>query len=113
MAETKKFPNTDYLYYKPETCTHPQRIAKVEVIEENLLSADKSYTIARLIYESGEVAFGIRWNIAYDQYENEDCRLGKKVCLGFPYSRNYPTWFVLPEGTQLSLSFPLALNTKG
>ncbi len=110
MAEAKQFPNTNYMYYKPETCVHPARIRKVEVIHEEKTQADNSYTLAKLTYDTGETALGIRWNIAYDQYKDERCQKGEVVCLGFPYSHSYPTWFILPQNSTLThvLSIPLS-----
>lgn len=90
------------MYHNPEKCTHPKRLERIQIIYEDRTNVDKSYTIAKLFYKSGETAIGMRWNIAYDQYKNEDCKQGRKVCLGFPHSRGYPTWFILPENTEFN-----------
>ena len=38
----------------------------------------------------------MRWHIAPTEYElNAD---NDKICLGYPNTRGYPTWFILPDG---------------
>lgn len=96
-----QFPNTKYRYYDPSPngeCDHPSGIKVVRTICQNVQRADHSYTIAE-VDDNGTKRYAIRWNIANLQYNSPACQSGENVCLGFPYSHSYPTWFILPEGT--------------
>lgn len=108
--EASKFPyqitdkekgNSNFQYYAPEKgqCNHPYGVEVLEVIYFSK-DAATSYTIAKLNYK-GRECLGIRWNIAYDQFCDDDCFIGKHPCLGFPYSSGYPTWFVLPDNLNI------------
>lgn len=102
---TKIYKKTKYEYYDPkEECCHPQRLVKeVDVIyeEESIGAESQSFSVAYLKNGKSEnKSIGIRWNIASDQYKDEKCAKGEHICLGFPYSHKYPTWFVLPSGTK-------------
>lgn len=88
---------SNFQYYAPDKgeCNHPYGVEVLEVIYFGK-AAESSYTIARLNYKGSE-CLGIRWNIASDQFSDDNCFAGRHPCLGFPYSLGYPTWFVLPD----------------
>ena len=101
---TKTYPKTKYEYYDPKReCCHPSRMLdRVEIIyEQDEGDASNSFTVAKLYKKNMKKGYGIRWNIALDQYNDDRCKAGNLICLGFPYSHSYPTWFVLPQGTEI------------
>ena len=109
-----QFPNTNYKYYDPNPhgeCDHPSGTKVVQTIYQDLQNADHSYALAK-IDESGTQRYAIRWNIAHLQYNNSMYQSGQKVCLGFPYSHSYPTWFVLPAGAFINQNGNLEIPLK-
>lgn len=109
-----QFPNTKYRYYDPSPngeCDHPSGIKVVRTICQNVQRADHSYTIAE-VDDNGTQRYAIRWNIANLQYNSPACQSGKNVCLGFPYSHSYPTWFILPKETVVDENNILKIQWK-
>lgn len=54
-----------------------------------------SFSIAELEWE-GEECFGMRWNVARNEWDRKDKQNGSSICLGMPTSHGIPVWFILP-----------------
>ncbi len=92
-----------YKIHPPDTVTTPKTcVSDVKVIYNG---GDKhgDYSIARLKW-NGKDVIGIRWNISEKEAQDPDKKVGKKICLGEPNSRGYPTWFILPKDFLLVLA---------
>lgn len=53
---------------------------------------------------------GIRWNIAYSEWDDYRKQNGQDECIGNPQSRGIPTWFVLPDDMMFSEKFSGAMQ---
>lgn len=73
---------------KPEKVVSPKsRISEVEVIMR-----EKDFSIASFLW-NGQKRIGIRWD-------------GEGESIGYPHSRGYANWFVLPK--EVALSYAMA-----
>lgn len=55
----------------------------------------KNYIIAKIEDDNG-IHLAMRWNIASSEYETH-ANKKDKTCTGYPNTRGYPTWFILPD----------------
>lgn len=53
---------------------------------------------------------GIRWNIAYSEWDDYRKQNGQDECIGNPQSRGIPTWFVLPDDMMFGEKFSGAMQ---
>ncbi|MCQ4917018.1 hypothetical protein NE451_21310, partial [Bacteroides nordii] len=53
---------------------------------------------------------GIRWNIAYSEWDDYLKQNGQDECIGNPQSRGITTWFVLPDDMMFSEKFSRAIQ---
>jgi len=82
-------------YVKPDDVKSPKNhLELVRVLYDG--KDDPSYSIAIVKYDDGDESYAMRWNISSAEYDDPDKVQGKKLCIGNPVSRGYPTWFVLP-----------------
>jgi hypothetical protein len=80
-------------YINPKDVTSPKDAVKsVEVLYDD----PNSIAIAKIKWFDHFV-IGIRWNASYRELEDQDKASGKKICVGNPVSRGFPTWFILPK----------------
>lgn len=87
-----------YKYYDPEKVVSPRDcISEVTTIFDGGADYDKHepFSLAVVTWD-GEKRIGIRWNVTYREWEDQDKKSGVKMCVGEPNSRGYPTWFMLP-----------------
>lgn len=82
-------------YKDPNKILSPQdAVENLQVIYDG---GDSSVSIAKIKwYEKEKKVTGIRWNIGMREQNDIDKKNGKE-CVGFPSSRGYPTWFILPD----------------
>lgn len=66
----------------PREVIYPKHRLKSETLE--ILYESEQYSIAAFVWDN-EKRIGIRWNKV------------KESEIGYPKSRNYPTWFILPK----------------
>ncbi|HTH56769.1 MAG TPA: hypothetical protein VL728_12040 [Cyclobacteriaceae bacterium] len=90
-------------YTLPDKVIGPK--GKVEVIEiiydGNNGSHDRTevdVSIAKIKWK-GEAYLAIRWNVAADEYKDNDKVRGNTPCIGMPVSNGDPDWFVIPKET--------------
>lgn len=81
-------------YTKPEDVRSPRYIlTDLEILEHG---DAYDVAIAKLKW-NGKNAIGIRWNVSEKEWNDPEKKSGKKICVGNPVSRGYPTWFILPH----------------
>ena len=86
-------------YWHPSEVVSPKDYVKnVEVILDAGDGSDgnEPISIAKLEWE-GSPCFGIRWNIARREYDDEEKKKGARKCVGMPSSHGYPVWFIIPD----------------
>lgn len=66
----------------PREVIYPKRRLRAETLD--ILCESEQYSIASFIWDN-EKRIGIRWNKV------------KESDIGYPNSRKYPTWFILPK----------------
>ena len=80
-------------YFKAVDVIFPKKyVANVNVLFDGGLH---SFSIAELDWEGGK-CFGMRWNVARNEWDREDKQKGRSICLGVPTSHGKPVWFILP-----------------
>jgi len=57
-----------------------------------------------------DIIIGIRWNIAYSEWDDYRKQNGQGECIGNPQSRGIPSWFVLPDDMMFSEKFSGAVQ---
>jgi|GEM_PF-76280 len=83
-----------YSYKNPKFINSPKGVVEVvEVIYDG--KDDPAYSLAIIKWEN-TYKLGIRWNIAYSEWDDYRKQNGQDECIGNPQSRGIPTWFVLP-----------------
>ena len=81
-------------YKDPNNVRTPKDIIKdVKIIYDG---GEESFSLAKIKWKNKEVT-GIRWNVALREWNDQNKVKGIKECVGFPSSRGYSTWFILPE----------------
>lgn len=70
---------------------------------------DPAYSLAIIKWEN-TYKLGIRWNIAYSEWDDYRKQNGQDECIGNPQSRGIPTWFVLPDDMMFSEKFSGAMQ---
>lgn len=89
MTDDKYVYKNGRLCWNPAKCSCPQNTSVIRTIEDN----DK-YVLAKILYKGKDECLAIRWHIS----DREAINKGKNdICLGYPSSRGYPTWMVLPD----------------
>ena len=84
-----------YSYKNPKFINSPKGVVEVvEVIYDG--KDDPAYSLAIIKWEN-TYKLGIRWNIAYSEWDDYRKQNGQDECIGNPQSRGIPTWFVLPD----------------
>ena len=105
-----------YSYKNPKFINSPKGMVEVvEVIYDG--KDDPAYSLAIIKWENS-YKLGIRWNIAYSEWEDYRCpgtllfRVYSPLdeCIGNPQSRGIPTWFVLPDDVMFSGKFSAAMQ---
>lgn len=84
----------NYIYYDPKKVTSPKQY--IENIQPFFDGGADSFSIAKISWD-GEKHFAMRWNVAANEYNDEDKKTGKRECVGMPSSHGYPVWFLLPK----------------
>jgi len=87
-----------YKYYDPKEVVSPRDcISEVTTIFNGHTGDDEHepFSLAIVTWD-GEKRIGIRWNVTYREWDDQDKESGVKMCVGEPNSRGYPTWFMLP-----------------
>lgn len=90
-------------YTMPDMVIGPK--GKVEIIDiiydGNSGNHDRTEVDVSLtkIKWKGEPHLAIRWNVAADEYEDNDKVTGNTPCIGMPASNGEPEWFVIPKET--------------
>jgi hypothetical protein len=81
----------------PKDAIYPQtRIKNVIVLHDGTKPPHNEFSIAKLILHNGDIVFGIRWDRnSWNAGSDEN---------GYPSSRGYPTWFILPPNMKEVLS---------
>ena len=96
-----------YSYKNPRFINSPKGLVYVvEVIYDG--SDDPAYSLA-IIKWDGDYKLGIRWNIAYSEWDDYRKKNGQDECIGNPQSRGIPTWFVLPDDCLFNDNFSSAV----
>ena len=70
---------------------------------------DPAYSLAIIKWEN-TYKLGIRWNIAYSEWDDYRKQNGQDECIGNPQSRGIPTWFVLPDDMMFGEKFSGAMQ---
>lgn len=96
-------------YYKPLQVVSPKEYLKVIKIICDY--GEKSYSIAELDWD-GKICYGIRWNIARNEWNDEEKKNENKKCIGMPSSRGYPVWFILPDNFNKFIESSIVDNCK-
>ena len=92
-----------YSYKNPKFINSPKGMVEVvEVIYDG--KDDPAYSLAIIKWEN-IYKLGIRWNIAYSEWDDYRKQNGQDECIGNPQSRGIPTWFVLPDDMMFSEKF--------
>lgn len=87
----KKYKDKEYICYDPKESISPLGYEFIEMIHDN----DK-YVVARIKRPEDEnPCLVVRWYIEESEYKAN--ANSKKICKGYPNTRGYPTWFVLPD----------------
>ena len=97
-----------YSYKNPKFINSPKGVVEVvEVIYDG--KDDPAYSLAIIKWEN-TYKLGIRWNIAYSEWDDYRKQNGQDECIGNPQSRGIPTWFVLPDDMMFSEKFSGAMQ---
>lgn len=87
----KKHGDKKYICYDPEESISPLGYKFIEMIHD-----DDTYVVARIKRPEDEnPCLVVRWYI--ESSERESNGNTNKICKGYPNTRGYPTWFVLPD----------------
>ena len=97
-----------YSYKNPKFINSPKGVVEVvEVIYDG--KDDPAYSLAIIKWEN-TYKLGIRWNIAYSEWDDYRKQNGQDECIGNPQSRGIPTWFVLPDDMMFGEKFSGAMQ---
>ena len=97
-----------YSYKNPKFINSPKGVVEVvEVIYDG--KDDPAYSLAIIKWEN-TYKLGIRWNIAYSEWDDYRKQNGQDECIGNPQSRGIPTWFVLPDDMLFGEKFSGAMQ---
>jgi hypothetical protein len=92
-----------YKYHKPADVLSPKDcISNVRTIYDG--GANPGEFSVAIVEWNEEPCIGVRWNITEREIDDEDKISGKKICVGEPNSRGYPTWFILPNDLLIDLT---------
>ncbi|MDP4202566.1 MAG: hypothetical protein Q8861_07705 [Bacteroidota bacterium] len=87
-------------YNSPDRVLSPRDfLENVEVIYDGGSGEnpnDTGFSLARLTWE-GNIALGIRWNVARREWDSPEKINNSIECVGMPSSHGYPVWFVIPD----------------
>lgn len=84
----------NYIYYDPKNVTSPKQYIKN--IQPFFEGGPSRFSMAKVSW-NGEERFAMRWNVAANEYNDEDKKTGKRKCVGVPSSHGYPVWFLIPK----------------
>ena len=97
-----------YFYKNPQFINSPKGLVEVvKVIYDG--QDDPAYSLAIIKWE-GDYKLGIRWNIAYSEWDDDRKQKGQDECIGSPQSRGIPTWFLLPDDAMFEDKFIAAIQ---
>lgn len=83
--------NKKYKCYDPKESISPLGYEFIETVHD-----DDTYIIDRIKRPQDEnPCLAVRWYIANSEYVSKAD--SEKICTGYPNSRGYPTWFILPN----------------
>ena len=81
-------------YKQPNTVIGPRDyVSNVHVVYDGGVD---SFSVAKLDWE-GKPHIAMRWNVAAREWNDQEKKNNKKLCVGMPSSHGYPVWFVLPK----------------
>lgn len=87
----KIYNHKKYKCYDPKESISPLGYEFIETVHD-----DDTYIIARIKRpQDKNPCLAVRWYIASREYVSKAD--SEKICTGFPNSRGYPTWFILPD----------------
>ena len=88
---TKKHGDKTYICYDPKESISHLGYEFIEIIHD-----DNTYVLARIKRpQDKNPCLVVRWYIETSEYKT--CGNTGKICKGYPNTRGYPTWFVLPD----------------
>lgn len=81
-----------------EVTTPKNVVSHIELIFPSIPEemTSEGFTIVKLKW-NGNDAIGFRWNVAINERDDPRKMNGELKCKGFPNSRGYPTWYILPH----------------
>lgn len=87
----KRHDGKTYKCFDPKKSISPLGYEFIEYIYDG-----EEYVIARIKREKDEKScLVVRWYIEDSEYRNN--ANSDKICKGYPNTRGYPTWFILPD----------------